>query len=345
MTKQIWTLAVSAVLFMLCAALIIMLPVPYVTWLPGGTYDLLATDTPDDPIQVGGVDTYPTSGQLRMTTVSVTSSGRQLSLPEVVAAYWLPSREVLPRQSIYPAGVSTEQISAQDLQRMSSSKSDAAVAALRAANIPVEEYPMVTAVAPSGPSLEVLIVGDLIAMIDDTPTPSVQSVVEAVSDHHVGDAVVVTVLRSGITLKKTVTTRASAKQADEPILGVTLGLGHLYGPSIRFGINADIGGSSAGLTMALAIYAKLSPTDLLSDRVVAGTGTIDSDGNVGAIGGVQEKIAAAERDQATIFLLPEANCVDAGKQAGIRLVPVSSLREAITALETLKDPTKEVKGC
>ncbi|MDR1237726.1 MAG: PDZ domain-containing protein, partial [Propionibacteriaceae bacterium] len=297
------------------------------------------------PVQLGGVETYQTTGQLRITTVSDTSSGKQLSLPEVLAAYWLPSREVLPRESVYPAGVSGEQINSQDLQRMSSSKSNAAVAALRAANIPVQEYPMVVAVMPSGPSLDILLAGDLIAMIDDTPTLSVQAVAEAMSKHHVGDSVVVTVLRSGITLKKTVTTRASAKQADEPILGVTLGLGHLYSPSIHFGINADIGGSSAGLMMALAIYAKLTPTDLLAGQVVAGTGTIASDGTVGAIGGVQEKIAAAQRDQATIFLLPEGNCADVGNPQGIRLVPVVSLQEAIAALETLKEPGKEVKGC
>ena len=82
--------------------------------------------------------------------------------------------------------------------------------------------------------------------------------------------------------------------------------------------------------------------------MIAGTGTIDSEANVGAIGGVQEKIAAAERDRATVFLLPQANCRDAHTaDAGIRLVPVSTLAEATDALTKLSDPAEadSVAGC
>ncbi len=80
MTKQTWTATVSAVLFVVLAAVIALVPVPYVTWSPGGTHDLLGQVTGTDgnsvaAITVSGpeVTTHPTTGQLRMTTVAVTS--------------------------------------------------------------------------------------------------------------------------------------------------------------------------------------------------------------------------------------------------------------------------------
>jgi PDZ domain-containing protein len=128
-------------------------------------------------------------------------------------------------------------------------------------------------------------------------------------------------------------------------LGASYRLGHQYTPNVRFNTQSDVGGSSGGLMMALAVYDKLSPDDLVDNRVIAGTGTIDDKGQVGAIGGVQEKIAAAIRDEATIFLLPEGNCADAGAQPEIRLVPVTTLAEAIDSLAALQDPAKAVKSC
>ena len=78
-TKQTWTATVSAVLFVVLAAVIALVPVPYVTWSPGTTYDLFArTAQGEDTITISGADTFPTTGQLRMTTVSVRGQGLPL---------------------------------------------------------------------------------------------------------------------------------------------------------------------------------------------------------------------------------------------------------------------------
>ena len=69
-------------------------------------------------------------------------------------------------------------------------------------------------------------------------------------------------------------------------------------------LGQDIGGPSAGTAFALAIYDKLTPGPLLDGKHVAGTGTIDALGQVGAIGGIQQKIAGAKNDGATVFLVP-----------------------------------------
>ncbi|MEU7555257.1 S16 family serine protease [Streptomyces sp. NPDC044571] len=104
---------------------------------------------------------------------------------------------------------------------------------------------------------------------------------------------------------------------------------------------ADVGGPSAGLLFSLGIVDKLdgdgSGGDLTGGRTVAGTGTITPDGKVGAVGGVALKTQAARRDGADVFLVPEAECTDAQSELpeGLRLVPVTSLTDAVNALRAL----------
>jgi PDZ domain-containing protein len=108
---------------------------------------------------------------------------------------------------------------------------------------------------------------------------------------------------------------------------------------------AKTGGPSGGLAFAVGIVELLTPGNILQGRIVATTGTIDEKGNVGSIGGVAEKILAAKKAGATLFLVPENNCADlalgiANIPEGIAIAAVSSLEEAVTALNS-KDP----RGC
>ncbi|MET9673322.1 S16 family serine protease [Streptomyces sp. NPDC006482] len=105
---------------------------------------------------------------------------------------------------------------------------------------------------------------------------------------------------------------------------------------------ADIGGPSAGLLFSLGIVDKLDGDgeggDLTGGRIVAGTGTIEADGTVGAVGGVSLKTQAAARDGATVFLVPKAECSDAQAEQpkGLRLVPVTALSDAVESLRALE---------
>lgn len=114
---------------------------------------------------------------------------------------------------------------------------------------------------------------------------------------------------------------------------------------------ADVGGPSAGLLFTLGIIDKLdgdgSGGDLTGGRTVAGTGTIDADGKVGAVGGVALKTQAARRDGATVFLVPKAECSDAKSELpkGLRLVPVTTLKGAVDALVSLEKGKGSVPSC
>ncbi|GAA2982248.1 S16 family serine protease [Streptomyces fulvorobeus] len=113
---------------------------------------------------------------------------------------------------------------------------------------------------------------------------------------------------------------------------------------------ADVGGPSAGLFFSLGIIDKLvgdgAGGDLTGGRSIAGTGTISADGKVGAVGGVSLKTQAARRDGATVFLVPKAECGEARAELpkGLRLVPVTTLSGAVSALRALEQGG-EVPSC
>ncbi len=100
--------------------------------------------------------------------------------------------------------------------------------------------------------------------------------------------------------------------------------------------------------LALGVYDRITPDNVVNGRVVSGAGTIDGVGNVAAVGGIKEKLVSAERAGAEVFFVPSGNCVDMeGVSARARIVSVSTLDDAINALDALADPATEalVKGC
>lgn len=118
----------------------------------------------------------------------------------------------------------------------------------------------------------------------------------------------------------------------------------------------NIGGPSAGLMFALAIYTQLAEPDLRDGRMIAGTGTIEQDGSVGDIGGADKKVLSAVNAGASIFFVPN-NPVDAEilaehpdaktnyeeamevvekENLAIEVVPVTTIQEAIDYLKQTK---------
>jgi len=107
--------------------------------------------------------------------------------------------------------------------------------------------------------------------------------------------------------------------------------------TLPFPISIDLkktGGPSGGLVFALGIVTKLSTEDFLKGRTVAGTGTIDAKGHVGPIGGIGDKLIAARRAGASVFLAPIENCRDIKYvPAGLKVYSVATLQEAVSVLK------------
>lgn len=339
-TRQTWLALVAACAFVVFAVLIAIVPVPFVVYSPGRAYDVLGIDDRGRPLlSVQGIENFPTDGMMHMTTVSVTRPNASTSLPEAVLAFWLPKRDALPRAAVYDPGKSSEQVRAEERLLMNTSQQDAVVAALRAADQPVEELPVVSSVTVSAPAHGLLEPGDLILGVNGVDTATADEVREAIGSGGVGEVITITVERDRRTLPVEVRTIAGNRDPEIPVIGIEVGMGYRYVPRVHFGVNNEVGGPSAGLVFAVALYDRITPGDLLGGRSVAGTGNIDANGRVGSIGGLHEKIASAERAGASIFLVPAGNCRDlAGLRTSLDLIRVETLDDALEGLRYAGSP-------
>ncbi len=128
------------------------------------------------------------------------------------------------------------------------------------------------------------------------------------------------------------------------VLGVALQYVKEYetNPKVKIKFKRDESGPSAGLITTLEMYNQLTKKDLTKGLKIAGTGTIEPDGTIGEIGGIEHKILGAESSKADIFLAPSGqNYKDAlkykkDKKLKIKIIEVSTIEDAIEKLEDLK---------
>jgi PDZ domain-containing protein len=188
MTRQTWTAAVSALIFVIAAAVLAMTPVPFVTYAPGATFDVLA-DADQPPIDIVGAPSYSATGTLLIASTSVTRPGAPVSLPEVLYAHAAADREVFPRDAVYAAGATNAEIRNREVAQLATAQSDAAAAALRAAGFTVRQVPMVQSVAQTGPAVDKLFPGDFVLEIDGVPTATTAAVRTEIEKRAIGDPV------------------------------------------------------------------------------------------------------------------------------------------------------------
>ncbi|MEY4150983.1 MAG: hypothetical protein RJB28_50, partial [Actinomycetota bacterium] len=186
----------------------------------------------------------------------------------------------------------------------------------------------------------------LILEIDGQKVSSASEIHAIIARHKMGDALPVLVQRtsqSGSTQNLTFAIKLTPNEVGDPALGIYVQNSYTFPFTVKFNINKT-GGPSGGLVFALGIIEKLTAEDLLKGRKIAGTGTIDSEGNVGPIGGITEKMIGASQAGATIFLAPAKNCVDI-KQVpkNLLVIPVSTLNEAVTVLRNTRP--EALAGC
>ncbi len=331
MTRQTWTAFVAALAFVLAAVLLAVLSVPFVTWGPGEVINTLGKAKHKPVIRVRGTKTHATSGQLDLTTVSVTRADSRLSLPEALVSYWAPEHDTLPRDAVYPPGKSAKQATRENRIEMQTSQDQAKVAALREAGRPVHKRPAVSSVKKNSPAYHKLKPADLIMAINNHPVSGIDQAHRVIHATPSGSPVTFSISRQH--KPRRIKVRRGAPGGK---LGITIDQGYQFQPRISFRLGHDIGGPSAGLIFSLAIYDKLTAMDLLNGRRVAGTGTIDADGKVGTIGGIRQKLAAATKNRARYFLVPAGNCPDlAGVRTATRLIKVDTLHTAVSALRKL----------
>ena len=337
-------LAVPLLLALVVAAAFESLP--YVTYAPGLTVNVLGENDDGDPIiGVTGKPTYEDDGQLRMTTVYVSQRDAHNHLFDLMQAWISPSDAVYPFDAIYPEQGSVEQDKEESHAEMTSSQDAATAAALTELGYDVTD-PVVAAVEKGAPADGVLKVGDVIVEVGGIPVQTTDDVVTAVGGAQAGKPLEIVVRRGG----KRLTVSVTPLEVDgRTQIGIQLGTQTGDFPvDVTIGIDPAIGGPSAGLMFSLGIYDTLTPGSLTGGKAVAGTGTIDASGNVGPIGGIQQKIVGAKNDGAQLFLVPPDNCDEAvGAHNGdMRLVEAATTHSAIQSIEAwVKNPDATLPTC
>lgn len=334
---------------LLCAG--VFIKVPYAEMSPGPTVNTLAEHDGEPVLQISGRTTYPTTGHLNMTTVRVTSADYNMNLVEAVYGWLAPDNKVVPHDTLYPEGKTEQQSTQENAEEFSQSQESAKVAALKELGIPVKSWVIVATVLKGSPAEGRLHAGDVIKAVDGTAVKGPDDVAKLVTRHKPGQDVAFTIVpakeqAAAEKAQKTATrtenvTIATAKSHDSgrqrAIVGISAGTDHTFPFTIDIKL-ADVGGPSAGLMFTLGIIDKLTPDDLTGGKFVAGTGTIDDDGHVGPIGGVEMKTVGARDKGAQYFLTPKDNCADAAKDTpeGLTLVRVNTLDDALNALKDIR---------
>jgi PDZ domain-containing protein len=338
------TLGVSLALAVVLGAGGSQLRVPYVGLGPGPVYNTLGRSGTTQLIQVPRDRDHPASGELDLTTVNVYP---ELTLGDAIAKWFDHRFAVVPRDVIYPPGQTQQQSEAETRKEMAESQQHAVTAALCELGTPVTAKVVIEQVAESSPAEAAGIrTNDVVTTIDGQAVDSVCTLRRLIGLHQPGDVVTVGYRRgSADAVAKVKTVSGQTVGSDNrPVLGVGLAEQDPHPPfAVTIALN-DVGGPSAGLMFALGIYDRLTPGDLTGGQVVAGTGSIDDDGTVGPIGGIQQKLIAAREHGAAWFLTPAGNYDDAKRAVpkGLRLVRVTSMRDGLTALKAIaagRDPS------
>jgi Lon-like protease len=336
--------ALSAVGVLIVVVLVagFLIHLPYVIISPG-----FATPLDKNVITVDGASTYDHNGNVLFLTVRVTTHD-----PTVwrVVTSWLDSdREVVKRTDAVGCASDAENI-AINKRLMEQSQDAAKDVALTRLGYTVEADPpeitIADAVCSRVPAYGTLRAGDRILAIDDQAVSELADVGPLVEAHRPGEPTNVTYLRDGSTeTARIVTGRRSAKGSCDLVKQVTTGtpcLGVVLEPFVdyHFPINVKIdtqkvGGPSAGLAFTLAIIDDLTPGDLTGGRRVAVTGTINPDGTVGPVGGVEQKAITARHNDVSMMIVPKQEVKDARAGAGnLKVVGVDTVDDALAALRT-----------
>jgi Lon-like protease len=343
LSRRVRTLAVAGVLFVVLFVLALTMPVPYVILSPGPTYNTLGTDDSGNTIVViEGKKANPTSGHLNLTTVSISSQA--VTAFQAIAAWLTHDEVVVPKTSVYPPGTSEEKTNQQNTQDFLSSQDSATAAALCELHYPKGFG--VLKVNDDGPSHDVLQPGDFLRTVDGKPAVSVEALSKVLATETPGKTVALTVTRNKQPADLKVTLGKPLKGKKGASLGIIVAEGCLAPFTVDLGLGNQIGGPSAGLMFALGIMDKVGTVDLTKGRFIAGTGTIDADGKVGPIGGIQLKMIAAKDKGASVFLAPAGNCDDVRKATpgGLKVIKVGTLHSAVQSLLALQQG-KPVQGC
>jgi Lon-like protease len=301
-----------------------IIPSDHYLYLPDPALEL------DPIVRVPDEERASAEGGIYMVDILV----RRASLFERIFPRVHPDARLVTEQEFNPEGLTPSERKEESLSEMSASQQVAVAVALQELGHDVQPLGAeVARVLPDAPAEGRLQVGDVIIAAKGREVSSPEELFDVMRTHRPGTPVRLRVRRDGRELEIVVGTRAASDGERRAVVGV------MVQPELRFPVNVridagDIGGPSAGLAFALDIVDELG-RDLDGGRRIVVTGTLDLDGEVGEIGGIEQKTAGARLVDADLFIVPVDNEAEARRHAeGLEIVAVEDFEDALTALAT-----------
>ncbi len=310
-------------------ALVLLAPLGWTVDLPYFSASAGPTGDAVDAVMVEeGFPTFHPDGELLLLTVSL----QPVNLYEAAIAFFDRRIDLIDRDVIRPRGETDEEARQRNLRSMDRSKDIAIAVALAELGLEetLAEGVSVVGVFQEAPASEVLMDGDLVVEMESQEIRTVADIRRILEDLRPGDEVGATVLRDSEQVSLRFALHANPEQPERAMVGISASTA--YPIDID---SANYGGPSAGMIYTLAVIDLLEDGDLTGGRVVAGTGTISTDGSVGAIGGVRQKLVAAEAAGAEVVLVPVDNYDEATTApVDVEIVAVESISDAVSYLRS-----------
>lgn len=321
-------------------------PLPYYITQPGGAIEL----APIVSVENG----YPEEGTFMLLTVRMGGA----NVYNYALAKWDSYKEIIPKKVILAHYEDEEEYTQRQLHVMDASKESAIIVAYQLANKPVKIHNdgiMVVQTVENMPGREHFEFGDVITHVDGASISTSEELIEYIHDKQIGEAIVISYLRGEEERKATIHLATLPITEEEkaagalPRVGIGISLVTQRQVEEEPPVEIDterIGGPSAGLMFTLEIYNQLIEQDITKGYWIAGTGTINADGIVGRIGGIHQKIVAADNEEAEIFFAPHEQgavgsnydvAVKAAKdiETDMKIIPVDNVQDALDYLASL----------
>ena len=311
-------------LFLLIVVVVSNYRLPYYVSAPGGIIDI------SDRIEMDEKEEY--DGSLNMLYVTQYEATVPLYLMSFILKDW-------DLESIKDNQISNENHKEIDIRNkimLNNSVNNAIYVAYTASGKDIKVKNNRTFIVGTLSDMD-LKIGDEVISVNDKKIDDFNVLKNVIDSSKIGDNLEFKVIRDN--KEKDVT--VEVKEIDDAkALGIVITNNFDYeiDPEIELKFNKSESGSSGGLMMALSIYSAISGEDLLKGRDIAGTGTIDINGNVGEIGGIKYKIIGAVNNGMDVVLVPSNNYEEAKKVVSendydIEIVEISTFNDAIEYLK------------
>lgn len=307
-------------------------------------YDTLGTAPSADGEQVPliaieGAETFETSGSLNLTTVqAVGNRERTPSWFQLAMAWMDPSRAVVPIDSVFPEGVTSEERDENNAMLMVNSQHEATAAALDELGYDTGGEVLVVSVSDDTAADGVLEEDDVIVAADGVPLTNGSALREAIQQGE-GAEIELTVLRDDEEQQVEISPELDTMNGiDTWLIGIQLTTEYDFPIDVTIQLD-NVGGPSAGMMFALGIIDELTPGALTGGNDIAGTGTIEANGNVGPIGGIRQKLYGARDAGADYFLAPASNCDEVVGHVpdGLTVFSTESLEDSLDILDVIAE--------